>query len=59
MNTTCHNCQEPVNRADAALRSICFTQVAYHPLCLEVELAVDAVLHAPEFVVELHAGSAA
>lgn len=40
---TCHNCKRPVNRADAALRSICFEQVAYHPVCLQVELAVDAV----------------
>lgn len=59
MNTTCHNCQEPVNRADAALRSICFTQVAYHPLCLQVELAVDAVFADPVVVVSAHAGSAA
>jgi hypothetical protein len=51
---TCHHCQKPVRRCDAALRSISLELAAFHPACLvahmELHSAVDAVFDnaAPE-----------
>lgn len=59
---TCHHCQKPVKRCDAALRSISLELAAFHPACLrahEVALAVDAVFADPAVVVAGHVGRVA
>ena len=57
MTYTCNDCQQPVNRADAHLRSVNFEQIAYCHDCWTTRHApADAVIPQPRGSADQPAG---